>query len=114
AGDSFVAPPAKRFRRRPRIHEPFVAVPLQRLLDRSWDDCFPARTRLLLYLEYETKYGQQEVSLTNAVAADLGLNRQNKMRELRRLERRGRILLTTKGRSAVSVTFLPNTPTDQV
>ena len=61
---------------------------LARLTDRSWDDFHPPKLRLLLYLQIKSRRGKRQVHLTNKLAAEIGLSRQQKARCLRELEAR--------------------------
>jgi hypothetical protein len=47
---------------------------------------FPARLRLYLYLQIKSRRGSRPIRFTNAMATEVGLRRQNKMRALRWLE----------------------------
>jgi hypothetical protein len=75
----------------------FAAVPLDWLSDRRWDEVFPTRLRLYLYLVIKSRRGQKPVRLTNAMAAEIGLTKQSKMRTLRWLEARGFLRVVSRG-----------------
>jgi hypothetical protein len=77
----------------------FAVVPFQWLMDRRWDNVFPARVRLYLYLQYRSHRGAKEVQLTSVEAMELGLDRRNKMRELRWLEAKGLVAVTRAGKA---------------
>ena len=76
-------------RRRSRLlrsEQPFARVKLSVLLDSQQHDLFAPKIRLYLFLQIKTLDGRKPVRLTNAIAADLGLSRQHKIRCLRQLE----------------------------
>jgi hypothetical protein len=105
--DPLLNEPAPRAKapRLPRSKREFAIVPLQWLLNRRWDDIFPTRVRLYLYLQYRSHRGAEEVRLTNREAAKLGLGtKQEKMRVLRLLEDRGLITVMPTGPRTVCVT----------
>jgi hypothetical protein len=89
--------------RLPRSKREFTIVPLRWLTDRRWNNVFPARVRLYLYLQYRSHRGAKEVRLTNSEAEKLGLARQNKMRDLRRLEAKGLLTVVSAGNDTVRV-----------
>jgi hypothetical protein len=97
-------PARARVRRSDKL---FAAVPLDWLTDRRWDRNIPAKFRLYLYLWIKTHRGQREVSLTNAMAADIGLVRQDKARWLAVLEKQGQICVNRQGRETLVITLVP-------
>jgi hypothetical protein len=76
----------KRRARIPRSKEAFAKVELSVLMDSRQHDLFAPKIRLYLFLQIKTLDGRKPVRLTNAIAADLGLSRQHKIRCLRQLE----------------------------
>jgi hypothetical protein len=99
-------PTAARAPRLPRNEGLFAPVPLEELTDRSWDWMFPARVRLYLYLRIKSRRGAQTVRFTNEMAAAIGLPKQNKMRELRLLEKRGLVACARHGNRTPIVSVL--------
>jgi hypothetical protein len=83
------ARPSPKHKRLSRIEVDFAMVPLPWLRDHTWYHVFPARTRLYLYLQYKSRRGTKVVRLTNDMAKEIGLAKQNKMRDLRLLEAEG-------------------------
>jgi len=84
--------------RLPRSRKHFAMVPLSWLTNRAWDSYMPARQRLFLYLQYKSRRGTRSVRLSNAMAAEIGLDRHSKMRRLRQLETDGLVTFTLAGR----------------
>jgi hypothetical protein len=72
-----------------RSKSAFAIVPFDWLTDRKWDGVFAARVRLYLYLQYKSRRGAVPVRFTNAMAEEIGLARQNKMREIHWLVTQG-------------------------
>jgi hypothetical protein len=82
------------------------------LTNRQFDAAYPPITRLWLYLLIRSKEGRHRLSLTNAMAAEIGIDRYQKYRLLRQLERAGFVAVDRVGRSAPAVTvkLLPPPP----
>jgi hypothetical protein len=92
--------------------EPFAKVELSWLTTyRSvLGRVYSARSRLWHYLLIKTRHGQRQTRVTNDDAAELGLTKQSKMRELRCLEKAGLIATHMNGNRAPLVSvLLPNT-----
>ena len=70
--------PQAKAARLPRHQGLWAAVTLDELTDRCRDGIYPARTRLLLFLRIKSRRGQKPVTLTNAMAEEIGLSRQKK------------------------------------
>jgi hypothetical protein len=85
----------------------FASVTLTDLADRQHDETFSARTRLLLYLQIKSRRGAKPVSLTNAMALEIGLDRQQKRVCLRYLETRGYVTVEQSGQASPRVTLYP-------
>ncbi len=81
----------------------YAPVPLTSLMDRAWDAVYHPRTRLFLYLWVRSHQGQQSVKLTNAMAAEIGLDKQQKWRYLRQLKDTRRIAITQDGNNAPTI-----------
>lgn len=93
--------------RLPRSPEQFAMVPLPWLSDRNWDALLPARSRLYLFLQWNTRRGTRPWTLSNAEARALGISANNKMRTLRSLETKGLITVTTTGKETAIVWVAP-------
>jgi hypothetical protein len=78
------------------IPGPWVAVPIEWLTDRRFDAVFDRETRTYLYILHKTNYGRRVMRFTSECMAELGLTN-NKMRELRRLEAKRHVAVTTRG-----------------
>jgi predicted transcriptional regulator len=97
-----------------QVRKGWTKVNMKQLADRAWDRLFPPKVRLYLYLQNEVHKGNP-ITLTNAAAAKLGLNRQNKWRELRRLELMGLVTVVVEDGQDTSVVLWhagPPTPDD--
>jgi hypothetical protein len=89
----------------------WTKVSMAALMDRAWDALYPPKVRLYLYLQNEVRK-HNPITLTNADAAKLGLNRQNKWRALHELETRGLITVVAQdGHQASVVLWHPGPPT---
>jgi hypothetical protein len=100
-------------RAEPRTPKGWTKVCMEQLTDRAWDRLFLPRVRLYLYLQNEVRKGNP-ITLTNAAAAKLGLDRPNKWRELRVLERMGLVtVVTQEGQSTSVVLWRPGPPAPQ-
>jgi len=75
----------RRAQRLQPLPGPYVRVPLQWLLKPHKP--FPRDTRLLLYLLYKSHWGQKEVRVTNELAAELGMSKWAKNRNIAQLAR---------------------------
>ena len=96
-------PPAKRM---PRSDERYARTRLSWLLDRRNDKvCGPAM-RLYLYLVIKTREGLQPVKLTNARAAEIGLDKFGKARALAHLAKAGHVSVVQMGNQAPVVTLV--------
>jgi hypothetical protein len=94
----------------PRSKEKFAMVPLRWLMDRRWDNIFPARTRLYLYLQFTSHRGTQEMRLTNKETTKLGLTKQYKMRCLRQLAADGLVSVVSTDNETVRVSVSRHRP----
>jgi hypothetical protein len=83
----------------------FVRVWEAWMADRWGNRLFSARARLFLFLVMESYEGKKPVRMTNAMAAKLGLPRQNKLRELRWLQAAGLVVVTSEGNKTPVVTL---------
>lgn len=93
--------PRKRVSRLPSLPGPFVRVPIGWL--KPAPDKFDPADRLFLLVLYKSYWGQIGVKLTSAVAAEIGMSTRAKNRALQMLERKGRVRVERKGRSAAVV-----------
>jgi hypothetical protein len=101
--------PRQTPRRQPRNPDWWSPLPLKVLTDRKWDWLYPARVRLAHYIDITTRRrngARMPVELTNKRAAEIGLAKQNKMRELRALAERGVVSFTVGGNRTPVVTWL--------
>lgn len=92
----------------------WTKVRMEQLANRAWDRLLPVRVRLYLYLQNEVRKGNP-ITLTNEDAEKLGLNRQNKWRELRQLELIGLVTVVAQDGQGTSVVLwhpAPPTPPD--
>ena len=88
--------------RTPRSDKLFVKVPIRYLINHRYP--LSPHGRMWLWLLFKTKWGQRSVLFTSEDAEMLGVFH-NKMRELRRLEAKGLIRITTRGTATVIVTL---------
>jgi hypothetical protein len=96
--------PAKA--RTARLHRtsiPFVRVPVHWIAD---DRLFNARSRVLLLLLHESRWGQRKVELTSALAWKAGVGRRDKTRCVSYLEKAGLIRVERVGRAAFVITVV--------
>jgi DNA-binding MarR family transcriptional regulator len=84
----------------------WLKLQLKDVLDRRRDVIFSPHTRLLVYLAVKSKGGRRVVPLTNMMAAEVGLHRQQKSRSLRHLEQNGYVKVERCGQEAPRVTVL--------
>lgn len=84
----------------------WLKLHLKDVLDRRRDVIFSPHTRLLVYLAVKSKGGRRVVPLTNMMAAEVGLHRQQKSRSLRHLEQNGYVTVERCGQEAPRVTVL--------
>jgi len=99
-------PAALERRRRSRLlrsEQPFAKVELPDLLDRRYRGIHSPKARLYLYLQVKTRNGRSPVRVTNAMAADLGLDRHRKSRCLHELEKIGAVRVERSGLAAPMV-----------
>lgn len=82
---------------------PFVRVPVHWIAD---DGLFNARSRILLLLLHESRWGQRKVELTSALARKAGVGRRDKIRCVGYLERAGLIQVEQAGRAASVITVM--------
>jgi len=75
-------PRQRRRRRQADTDDWFSPVPLWWLSDERFRKIYSARARIHARLWFETYNGTEPVTVTNELAAELGLSKQNKMREL--------------------------------
>jgi hypothetical protein len=86
----------------------WASTTLTRLRDRRWDVLYPANLRLFLYLTIQSWNGRYEVSLTNEMAAEIGISdRGNKARHLKQLRDLGLITVIRRGHLSVTVVVHP-------
>src|SRR5215469_9104305 len=71
-----------------QICDPFVRVKLSWITDPG---LFTARGRLFLWLLHQSRWGQHEVRVTAARAAEIGISARNQSRHVRQLEGDGRV-----------------------
>ena len=81
----------------------YLKLPIRQVINQR--NPLPPQTRIWLWLLFKTKSGQRSVLFTTEDAEMLGVAH-NKMRDLRRLEARGLIKLTTRGTATVIVTVV--------
>jgi hypothetical protein len=67
----------------------FVRVPIQWLCKPGRRHALRARERVFLYLLFRSHWGQRSVTLTAAVAAEIGVTERTRRRALDQLERSG-------------------------
>ena len=92
----------------------WTKISMEQLADRAWDRLLPPKVRLYLYLQNEVRKGNP-ITLTNAAAAKLGLDRHDKWRELRVLEKMGLVtVVAQEGLSTSVVLWHPGPPTRSV
>jgi hypothetical protein len=91
----------------PRNKGLFASVRLEWLTDRRYDELFPARVRLFLYLLIKSRRGTNPVQLTNAMASKIGISRQIKSRCLWWLSGHGLVKIENIGHSSVTVIVIP-------
>jgi hypothetical protein len=85
----------------------WAKVSLDAVLDRRQDETFSAPTRLLVYLFVKSHDGKRVVPLTNAMAAEVGLDRVRKLKVLRHLEAHGYVTVERHGQETPRVTLPP-------
>jgi DNA-binding MarR family transcriptional regulator len=90
----------------PRADGQFARVPLSWLTNRQWDVLFTSAARLYLYLLAKSFGGNKPVRVTGEMVDALGLDRRNKSRLLRRLERAGLVAVEQTARRLPVVTIL--------
>jgi hypothetical protein len=100
--------PRQKPARMPRMVEPFARVPLSWLLDPQKGADLSAKLRLHLFLLIETREGRRPVTLTNALAARIGISRQEKAICLRQLEKDGSLSVVRNGRLSPVVAMKPS------
>jgi len=110
-GKTVTKPPEHRTLRR-RQHRKikdawFSPIPLWWLNDARFHKLYPARARVHTRLWFETHGGTESVAVTNELAAQLGLPKQGKMRELRWLEREGFLTVEAIGNRTPIIRLLP-------
>jgi hypothetical protein len=103
-------PPGASARRLPRSQKPFGKVNLRSLQDRRFNALYTPAGRLYHRLEIETRRGARLVRLTNSLAAEVGILRQNKARHLRELQGLGLVSIVTKEGKQVPVVALHPPP----
>ena len=81
----------------PRSREAHAKTELSTLLDSRYRDILSPKTPLYLFLQIKTRDGRKPVRLTNATAADLGLDRHHKSRYLHELEKIGAVRVERSG-----------------
>ena len=81
----------------------FVRVPLRWFTDDPRPCPFGQRERLFLLLLHLSRWGQRPVTLTSAVAQQIGLSRTERWRYLEQLEVGGWVHVERDGRKAVVV-----------
>jgi hypothetical protein len=84
----------------------WASVPLEELTDRRHDETYSARTRLLLFLRIKSRRGQRTWRPTNEDAAEIGLDRPQKLRCLRYLELGGYVSVDRRGKQVPVVTVM--------
>jgi hypothetical protein len=105
-----VTPQQPRRRPLPRTNGLWDPVPLPCLLayqDRKWGTVFPPLSRLYHYLRIKSRRGAWPVKLTNAMASEIGLARQQKAYHLRQLEELQLVKVTRSGKRSVVVEMTP-------
>ena len=93
----------RRAQRLPRSPNYFVRVPVSWLLQQHRPHPFDPQSRLFLLLLFRSHWGQRDVKVTNALAAELGMSARRKSRCLRQLEKDGWIRVDRAGRRAPMV-----------
>jgi hypothetical protein len=96
-------PTRARAPRLPRTDSLFAPVKLVWLRNRAWDQVFPSKVRLYLYLLIRSHRGLRSVRFTNTMAAEIGLDRHQKSRHLAALQRLGLVITEQAGRGTVLV-----------
>jgi hypothetical protein len=86
-----------------RLPAPFVRVPVFWFTTDPRPCPFGQRERLFLLLLHLSRWGQRPVTLTSAVAKEIGLSRQRRLQILKQLEAEGWIRVTRNGRRALVV-----------
>src|SRR5215813_13171215 len=98
--------PARRKRRKAE-DDLFSPTPLWWLHDKRFHKFINARSRVYHRLWFETYEGTEPARVTNVLAAELGLPKQNKMRELRWFEREGFLVMELDGNRTPIIRLLP-------
>jgi hypothetical protein len=95
--DDAIAQPTKAKAAPPsRSKKPYGKVNLRSLQDPRFNVLYTPTGRLYHRLEIETRRGTRRVSLTNGLAAEVGVLRQHKARYLRELEAMGLVTVVAR------------------
>jgi hypothetical protein len=103
--------PAAR-QQKPRGRFFFAWVPVAWLVTPEQAGGFPAWVRLYLILWFRTHRGTKPVALTNAIAAEAGLDKRSKLRRLVYLEKLGLVTVIRRRCRSSVVTVHPMPPCD--
>jgi|SRR5215469_12018998 len=87
----------RRWRKLPRLDEPFTRVRLAWLNSPKWRVLSGPEQRLYIYLLYASSEGQCEIQLDNVETADLGMSKWQKNYHLRRLAQHGLVTVKREG-----------------
>jgi hypothetical protein len=104
--ETLMPPQSQHHPKQPRLRrltEPFVQVPLSWFTTDPRPCPFGQRERLLLLLLHLSRWGQRPVTLTSAVAQQIGLSRKERRRHLAQLEADGWVRVTRNGHKALVV-----------
>jgi hypothetical protein len=85
----------------------WTKVDLVTLTSKKGEQLFSRRTRLLLYLRIKSQGGKRRVTLTNEMAAEVGLDRNEKRVCLLELEALGYVVVERRGKRNPTVTVRP-------
>lgn len=84
----------------------FDPVYLTQLADRRWDSLNPPLARLYRYLRIKARRGARRVRLTNEMATEIGIDRSQKTKLLKRLEALKLVKVTRDGQKNPEVRVL--------
>jgi hypothetical protein len=88
----------------PRHKGLWASTPMEMLTNRQHDALIPSRLRLLLYLQIKSRRGGRTVTLTNAMAKEIGLDRHQKCLCLSFLKDHGYVDVKQAGLKTPTVT----------
>jgi hypothetical protein len=99
---------------RPRTkHRSFARIPLEEITNRDNDWLYTERMRVWVWILIKTQHGLVNARFTPPDAYDLGLAHQNRRRQLRYFEKRGRIKLLEIGAREVWIALTGRSITDE-